>query len=172
MERPSSPAVVPTDFDRAFASGVFDGEGCVYLARLRPQSSAGRPALNLQTVVVNTNLELLEWLHARWGGYIYGLNRRGPNDRAAWQWRLSGGRLAGCFLKDIAPYAIDKREIIANAINFTDLQAAHRGRYGRNPMPDDIYQRQHEFWLKHRELMTARTSHGRPPRKDRSWAGA
>jgi hypothetical protein len=149
------------DTERAYAAGFFDGEGCVYMTRTKPQSAANRPSFQLQTIVTNTNRRQLEWLQQRWRGGIYQQVDRGPNSRPGWQWRLQGARQAGGFLRDLFEFSIEKRELIDIALRFVDLQAAHHRRYGRNFMPDEVYRQQEALWLEHRAIMANRGGPGR-----------
>jgi hypothetical protein len=71
----AAPNLRPTDLDQAYAAGFFDAAGCVYMARVRPQSSANRPGFQLQTIVTNTNREPLEWLWQRWRGGVNAMGR-------------------------------------------------------------------------------------------------
>jgi hypothetical protein len=173
IESPSASTAVeygpPTDFERAYAAGFFDGEGCVYMARTRPMSSANRPAFQLQTIVTNTNREPLEWLQQRWRGYIYAMSERQNGSRPGWQWRLQGSRQAGAFLRDLYEFSIEKRQLIDIALRFADLQATHNNRYGRKHMPEDVYRQQEALWLEHRAIVAFRGGPGRRRWSSKPW---
>src|SRR5437588_3243208 len=112
LSRASEPRLRPSWLDRAYASGLFDGEGCVYIARLRPESSANRPRFQLQTVVSNTNRDVLDWLWMRWGGYVLVARRADGKTRASWQWRLQGPRQEGGFvIRVIINHIISARRV-------------------------------------------------------------
>jgi hypothetical protein len=85
-----------------YAAGFFDGEGCI-------NASVCRTSSFIRTLVVNTNLEILEEFQQRWGGDI-NLNKKGKEHwKQAYTWRLSYAA-ALQFLKDIYPYLVVKKQ--------------------------------------------------------------
>jgi hypothetical protein len=84
-----------------YAAGFFDGEGCVNCST----NKSGSPFI--RTLVVNTNIEILEMFKQRWGGDINANYRPKAHWKQAYTWRLSHSA-AGLFLKDIQPFLVIK----------------------------------------------------------------
>src|SRR5437660_9585635 len=106
---PSSGRTKPDLTDRIWASGFFDGEGCVNLTRGRDGH------VRTQVIVTNTDLQVLEWLRERWGGGIYP-HKPGTFRQAAFTWQL--------FQTDIAPFLEDIRPFMRIKIPQTDNSLA------------------------------------------------
>jgi intein/homing endonuclease len=83
-----------------YAAGFFDGEGCINV-------SSCRKTILIRTLVVNTNLTILEMFKEKWGGDIYSNKKGKEHWKQAYTWRLSNN--AACeFLKDIYPFLVVK----------------------------------------------------------------
>lgn len=79
-----------------YAAGFFDGEGCINVTYCR-----GTPVI--RTLVVNTNLEILEKFQETWQGSIH-KNKKGKEHwKQAYTWKLSYVS-AKRFLEDIYPF--------------------------------------------------------------------
>ena len=95
-----------------YAAGFFDGEGCINV-------SSCRTSLLIRTLVVNTNLEILELFKETWGGTIY-QNKKGKEHwKQAYTWKLSY-QLAYKFLQDIYPFLVVKAPQAEAAFIFYD----------------------------------------------------
>lgn len=95
-----------------YAAGFFDGEGCINV-------SSCRKTILIRTLVVNTNLTILEMFKERWGGDIYA-NKKGKDHwKQAYTWRLSYNA-AYQFLKDIYPFLVVKEPQAEAAFIFFD----------------------------------------------------
>lgn len=95
----------------AYAAGFFDGEGSAYLARRDKQ----RKTPTLLVCISNTNLAVLEWHQAIWGGSICARRVVKERHRPQWQWVLAP-RQAAVFLTDIAPHLRIKRDLAILAL--------------------------------------------------------
>lgn len=70
------------ELELAYVAGIFDGEGCVRMTRIR---NSWFPSV----YVANTNLELLEALRCQFGGQIYKQCGRRVGWKQGYNWRLS-----------------------------------------------------------------------------------
>ena len=115
-------ARTPTEL--AYMAGIIDGEGCVYVPK------AGSKWPSPQVIVSNTDLELLAWVQARFGGRLYKASGRAPMNRertkdcfvVKWQ----GGPATAAFLKPLLPYLIIKRVKAEAAIQRSADLRRHR----------------------------------------------
>jgi hypothetical protein len=114
----------------AYTAGFFDGEGCVNIARYLQR---GRPYHTLAIIFTNTDFDVLEWLHQRWGGYL-----TRPVVRANSRWRpyrslhLSAGP-AGPLLRAMLPYLIVKKSEVEIALQFIEAKSDNRRGRKRDP---------------------------------------
>ena len=113
-----------TEPEKAYITGLFDGEGHVSVLRTwcQPKYHRKRHILyRLQLGIGNTNTEVLEWLVEKVGGKVYAVNWKAKGNRKlCWQWRYDGKK-AEEFLKAIYPYSIIKRRQIEEALGFLGL---------------------------------------------------
>ena len=130
--RPFGPApaiIVPTDMDKAYAAGFFDGEGNVCIASNKSGGhDRSRLVYNMRLGASQCNPEPLYWLLDRWGGSFrqnhYG-NGAGVSDGYIWQCFSLG---AAAFLRDVLPYLQVKRKRAELALRFqaTTFQPGRR----------------------------------------------
>ncbi len=93
--------------DIIYTAGIFDGEGWIGMNTER----------SLGIRIVSTNYKLIEWLQAKWGGYIY---KRKPYENSSskkqsYDWYLTKQENVEIFSEKIYPYLIIKREQIGEA---------------------------------------------------------
>jgi hypothetical protein len=100
-----------TRAEKAYAAGLFDGEGYVSIRTDR------RPTVR----VTNTNIEVLLWLQDRWGGRI-SLYRERENRIACYYWTTRTDETAA-FLEDILPYLIIKNGRASDALSLARSRA-------------------------------------------------
>jgi len=109
----------PTELEKAYAAGLFDGEGCVQLY-MRPGSYSG-PKERRKDNAFRANLSLsnvdpapIVWIQERWGGHLRTNN--GPWRQRAEYRACHYLQLTACdaerFARDIQPYLIVKHEQI------------------------------------------------------------
>lgn len=122
---------------RAYAAGLFDGEGCIQI-RCRKR---GRNAIEyVESVSVgSTDFEILYWLQEHFGGMV-GRERKGVN-RPIRYW-VATNKIAIRFLKSLLPWLKIKRE---QARIVLEVSKTSRGvsRLGFDKVPD---LRQYEKW--------------------------
>jgi hypothetical protein len=93
------------DIEAAYAAGILDGEGSIYLARVHA-SRWPSPTVS----VASTDRELLEWLRARVGGTIIQKRTYQPQHSLSFDWKLTDRR-ALSFLKIVRPFLVIQRKI-------------------------------------------------------------
>ena len=99
--------VTTKDTDLAWAAGVFDGEGCVLLAKHTTGNRKTESWL-LRADVANTDPKMLVKLRAIFGGTIV---KKKLRDRYMPQWRwIVYGPNAASVLTAMLPYLITKKE--------------------------------------------------------------
>jgi hypothetical protein len=120
-------AAVPSH-EVAYTAGFFDGEGCVNIARYLKR---GRPYHTLAIVFTNTDFQVLNWLHQRWGGHLSTPTQpSSPRHHPSRDLRLSAGP-ARPLLRAMLPYLIIKKQQVEIALEFIDARSDNRGgRYG------------------------------------------
>jgi hypothetical protein len=89
----------------AYAAGIIDGEGCIYITKSWHGSRYRH--LKIGVEVSCTSLNLIEWLSIQFGGYL-SFGKR-PNRKPYYRWGLSSA-CAAEFLQAIYPYLVIKRE--------------------------------------------------------------
>jgi hypothetical protein len=94
-----------SDTEAAYAAGILDGEGSVYLSRNR-RSRWPSPMVS----VASTDHELLEWLRSRAGGSIVQKKTYQPQHARSYDWKLTDRR-ALMFLEIVRPFLVIKRKI-------------------------------------------------------------
>ncbi|MDD5511942.1 MAG: hypothetical protein PHI12_14215 [Dehalococcoidales bacterium] len=119
--------IIPTEFDKAYAAGLFDGEGMIVINKMSEDN------YTLRIVFTNTNSDLVEFFTKRWSdlpyrGYleIYTMRTHITSVAATLKHRtgyylvfnLIDGR---SLLKDIMPYMILKKARAILAIKAIDV---------------------------------------------------
>lgn len=115
--------------ERAYAAGLFDGEGCVQVYL----QGKGRTQLLIALSVSGTDFRPLEWLQERWGGRIQvydegtGPRSDGSSRRPLGTWRVRSHR-ARDFANDIYPFLVVKRDQLELWFEALDLTRQRGGR--------------------------------------------
>lgn len=95
----------PKEVEWAYLAGLIDGEGCI-----SAQAPNRGDRYFAQVRVVNTRLEMLEWIERRFGGVI-SFNRRATIKwRALYKWRIHGQAKVAWILIGCMPYLVIKRD--------------------------------------------------------------
>lgn len=117
-----SPDLSP-ECDLAWAAGLFEGEGTITIAR-RGQDDTYR----LQAMVGNTDEQVVDYFHHRWGGWKTPFYGKRPGRQPGWMW-LSTAGTAETFVRDIEPYLRTLRvwHKARIALHFRRHQATWRG---------------------------------------------
>lgn len=96
--------ILPTELDKVYAAGFFDGEGYVAVAKTRAKTMVTGYAHSIRVTVGQKNQDPLYWLRERWGGTIYYY----PQHKSAAEWMIFS-EVARRFLTDIQPFLIVKK---------------------------------------------------------------
>lgn len=97
------------DIEKAYAAGLFDGEGCISCNR--------RKKPTLVVTVTNTDKRVPEYFANRWNGSI--ISEINQNYKPMYRWKIYG-KNARPFLEDMKPYCIVKSDLITLALQFID----------------------------------------------------
>jgi|ERR1039458_2368917 hypothetical protein len=115
----------------AYDAGFIDGEGCITITRSWNKSREGRTTWSLVVAIEGSDLESLERLQSRYGGYIYTADMKKRNAKLAadvllqnrvrqmYHLHLSAQR-AKHVLETIAPYVRVKRKQLELALAFQE----------------------------------------------------
>jgi hypothetical protein len=96
--------IIPTDVDKAYIAGYFDGEGCVTVAK-RPVGSG----VQIRVDFGQTQPQGVRYIHSFYGGSL--IQRcGGEGRRPKIYYRLSQSQAVLVFLNDIFPYVKEKRD--------------------------------------------------------------
>ncbi len=85
----------------AWAAGVFEGEGCIYILKCRPHCA------NLQ--VSMTDLDILQRLQQLFGGNIYEKKKQQPHHKPLWTWQLARKKEIAKVLTQLLPWFGERR---------------------------------------------------------------
>lgn len=126
-----------SDTNRAYIAGIFDGEGCISLNKRFVRGLSVQETYNVNAMIVNNNLEVLEFIQEFYGGSIY----TAKNGIHRWQ---SSCRIGLVFLTDILEFLIIKKDQVLLGVEFqqrTSLQ-------GRSSVDDRGWQRYYYLKMK------------------------
>jgi len=115
--------MTPTRDDKAYAAGLFDGEGCVII-RAQAVAKGTRSSVVLRVSIANTYFPVHSWLRARWGGHVSRRDRPSRDGflrRPIGEWILTS-RAAWAFLSDIVPFVVIKKAQVENAVAFQAMK--------------------------------------------------
>ena len=87
----------------ALAAGLMEGEGSVRINALTRRNKG-----HLIVSMSNTNRQIVDWMNARWPGYLKPVSGLGPRQKPAWSWVIAANK-ALAFLDLIAPFAVTDR---------------------------------------------------------------
>jgi hypothetical protein len=135
----------PTELDKAWAAGLFDGEGCVCALRSNNRSK-GRENYALHVTVGMTHLDTLQRLQRLWGGQLYTKVVRG-NRRPAWNWTLTSEGIEP-FLRAILPFSYTKQsEILLGLAALKDWGFIPNGHVRQQGMPIELLALRKGYYL-------------------------
>lgn len=109
--------LIPTDGDKAYAAGFFDGEGHITIAAGKRTDMRYGVSYSMRCGASQNDLAPLLWLQSRWGGSIYAAKRKTSTGNVTHHWTILP-RNAKAFLTDVLPYLIVKRERAELALEF------------------------------------------------------
>jgi hypothetical protein len=127
-----------------YFAGLFDGEGCVYIAK----NNCGYSLAVAMGLKRGYDCVLTEIFN------IFGGNLRNvpkPYDGGVTRWYIHGKNSYN-FLKCMLPYSIIKKEQIMVAMEFYKKYGSISGRYKRNKLLPEERQEQESYYIKLKEL--------------------
>ena len=142
ISRPLSECAGYPDVDLAFAAGLLEGEGSVHINTPTKRNHGA-----LIVCVTNTNLELIDWLNARWPGAVGTASTSRPDQRPAERW-TTPCRRALAFLEQVEPFVVTwrMRERIAAARWWQLIKTKH-WRYRTEEDDEEAFNC--FMWMKH-----------------------
>lgn len=135
----------------SYAAGLFDGEGCIHIAKRFTRK--GRLRYNLLfNMANNKSPSVLEFMKKLFGGSnIQTVFKKKGNPH--WIWFISGYKAEEMLLK-LKPYLMIKKEECKLALEFQSLNTNHDGR--RFKASNEILKKNEEMYKKMRELKKPR----------------
>lgn len=138
-----------TELEKAYAAGLFDGDGTVSFRFDNPAVGA-----RIQVNITQKDVFVLEWMLERFGGKIT-VERE--------HYRRWTPQPKEQFLRDIAPYLVQKKERVERLLtDYYDLNKSS-GRTGSTNLTEDAYtiRKELESWFRLQTLATT----GKPSRR-------
>ena len=111
-------------FDRdkiIYLAGIIDGEGSIHIELQRANNTCRKiDYFSIRLVVINTNVELMEWLHKNFKGKI--TKRKDiPGRRSCYVWSVFSFNAAK-ILEECLPYMIIKKQLAEIIIEFMNTK--------------------------------------------------
>lgn len=131
--------------DPNYVAGLFDGEGCVRVNKLR--RSYGE-YFNIEVSIANSFLPILEEIKKEFGGRI---NKHSGTNFPVYKWSASGSE-ALKFFSEITPYSKIKHEQLIVANEFTIRCQTNKYHWPNNPMPEEERQYRNQCFIKLQQL--------------------
>ena len=151
----------------AWAAGMFEGEGCVFIERKRPWFKNGRKVnyhvYAMRIDIANSDIAILDALKQRYGGSVQALVQRDPRYRPCFHWRL-GSVNAAVWLKAILPYIVGgKKRQVELALEFAEKYSGDANRIGYGGRAKSDKERQEDIYqtlrlLKHEPASSSLTA--------------
>jgi hypothetical protein len=106
-----------TSEELAYIAGIFDGEECVGIYKVRDHHPYPSSHYVLHVQVGTTELDMVDWLHREFGGCLVFHRSKKLRERDAWHWHLVSN-VAARFLEQILPYLRLKKRQAGVALEF------------------------------------------------------
>ena len=138
-----------SETDKAYIAGLFDGEGCICLTKLKTRSKHGgiSPEYHLIANITNTYLSVLEWIQMIFRGNL-NLKLDPKSTKPGYRLEFST-RQAVDFLSTIQPYLkikLDQCHVALQYIKWFDSLPSYKGK--RCGIPEEILIKKEEFKTK------------------------
>ena len=141
-----------TATDYAWAAGVIDGEGCIYIARHKAVTAKNGTKCDYYTLGVKVTMghepTVLRLREMFGSGSKHKVEQQGWNDAYTW---LAQARIAAEVLEKIQPYCVTKAEEIKVALEFLALPKWYGGNK-RGAKSPEYQAREYEIWDRMRRL--------------------
>jgi hypothetical protein len=99
---------------KAYAAGIFDGEGSLDIYNATPAKASKSPSFMLRVVISQKDGKVMDWFKQHFGGYV-GLDKHGGYYIYRWDIR---SQKAKQFLLLILPYVLIKKAQVELALKF------------------------------------------------------
>lgn len=109
----------PSEVDKAYAAGFFDGEGHITIAFMSAKARTRGVTYTMRIGASQNDLAPLLWLRDRWGGSVSQVARRTAVGNATYRWVLCSRKAAG-FIRDVYPWLKVKARRAEVALRFQD----------------------------------------------------
>lgn len=142
---------MPTETDYAWAAGIIDGEGCIFIARKFSTRKSGTKTTNycIGIKVTMGHEPTVTRLREMFGqGSSHTVQQVGWNPAYTW---LAQAKICKAVLDCVEPYIYTKKDEVAVAKEFLALPGWHGGRY-RGSKDEAYQQREYELWDRMRRL--------------------
>ncbi len=136
----------------AWAAGFIDGEGCIHIAKRKPQSKGKSIDYDLTLKISNQNLESLKRISEIFDcGNVLKVSGKGATykyKRQMFQWQCYSQE-AGNVLKKILPFLTIKKQEAKLAIEFLDIKKKTTNYHG---LSNETLKLRDSYYLKMREF--------------------
>lgn len=116
----ADPTIAPTEADKAYAAGFFDGEGFVTIGFMSSKARTRGTTYTMRIGAGQNDPTPLLWLRDRWGGSVRALKRKTVAHNVPHKWDCCS-RMAAAFLRDVRPYLLVKGPRADIAIRFQEM---------------------------------------------------
>jgi len=141
------------DIDLAYAAGIIDGEGCIYISRHK-RINRENFTLALKVNVIMCDLEVIDWFKKTFNGDLFGggvykmpPNKKSNQCRPSYMWGISNSGAIN-FLKMVLPYLKLKTKQAQEAIKFEKTLFAF-DRHAKNgtflPIPEGLLEQREKI---------------------------
>lgn len=122
--------------DYVYTAGIVDGEGTIGLAKNNGDSVYKSPYIS----VSSTTVELINWLHSKYGGTVCRHKPRKANHSPAFSWRLRTKAKVFELLRQVLPYlkVPDKIKRTTMLLNEYDKHTKRNGKYTAKEQRDKL----------------------------------
>ena len=106
----------------AYIAGIIDGEGCIYVRKVKPGKRYKYIQHSICIAVNNTDKKMIDFLQNNFPAYVRGYkNNNSVHRRKVWVWSIQNKK-AEEVLKCILPYLITKKEQAELAIQISETK--------------------------------------------------
>lgn len=155
MPNPALPRIDPSATDLAWAAGIVDGEGCIYIGkRSRERPGSTRPGWKCTLRVANTDVRMVNRMWQFFGGHVTPPRMIRLSTRPYFEWHSESARSTRAILEALLPYLVVKRDQAEVAIQFANTM--WKGGRGSILLPDSVIQDREEMIA---DILRLRTSH-------------
>jgi len=129
---------VVSETDKAYAAGLFDGEGTVGISYRMQAAKSKKETYSVKVSIAMIDQDSILWIVSRFGGH-YDTTNRTKGGNVIHRWTLHC-RKAADFLEIVCPYLKLKRARAEAAIQLARMarrRGAKKGSEGMQPMTDD-----------------------------------